>query len=346
LEELDQRLDKIAKKLGITKRDVLSVSQIDLDVAIKEKDISSDLTSEDSKEDKKDKITLGQDDKKQDQGLEEERQEQNKHTLDNIKSKQEIDLNKKIDDRYTLADVLGTASNAKLIVVNSNNIVDNKNTTRFSFIIEEADGTLREADMLNQVGGKDSNKNVYETNRDGSKVQNQTVKSSFGIDSQLVKNGILTVRIGQMGVVEVGYGEMDKTSHKDAFTQRLETDELYPTTARVREEFSRNKGEYKITEKIDEIKEHEEHGCDMTIDDADGDPYTGHDHSENAVKLILEDKDVGKKINDVFTESEIKERFELMKEKHPDKDFDELVEITKMELETDADYMHSIERKH
>ena len=47
---------------------------------------------------------------------------------------------------------------------------------------------------------------------------------------------------------------MDKTSHQDTFTQRLETNELYPTTSRVREEFSKAKGEYNISEKIDEIK--------------------------------------------------------------------------------------------
>lgn len=287
LEELDKKLEEASKILGVSKSSVLSMSYLELDQTIEMKDSFKPKKTED------DKIKIVPDEYDDDEEEQKQDQKQNKDILNNNAiSMEEIDLNKKIDDRYTLADLLGIDPNAKLIVVNSTQIEDNVNTTRFSFLIEEADGTLRYADMLHQIGGKDSDKTVYETNNTGSQVRSKSVESSFGIDSELVENGILTVRIGQMGTIEVGYGQMDKTYHKEAFTQRLETDELYPTTAKVREEFSKTKGEYNISKKIDEIKEHEKHGCNMTIEDADGNLYTGHNHIEDVVRLITEDPEV------------------------------------------------------
>lgn len=285
LEELDKKLEEAAKILGVSKSSVLSMSYLELDQTIEMKDSFKPKKTED------DKIKIVPDEYDDEEEEQKQEQEQNKDILNNNRL-EEIDLNTRIDDRFTLADVLGIDPNARLIVVGSNQIEDNVNTTRFSFLIEEADGTLRYADMLNQIGGKDSDKTAYETNNTGSEVRSKNVDSSFGIDSELVENAILTVRMGQMGTIEVGYGQMDKTSHKEAFTQRLETDELYPTTAKVREEFSKTKGEYNITKKIDEIKEHEKHGCNMTIEDTDGNPNTGHNHIEDALRRIKEDPNV------------------------------------------------------
>lgn len=164
--------------------------------------------------------------------------------------------------------------------------------------------------------------------------------TSFAINSERFKNSIITVRQGQMGTIEVGYGQMDKTEHRYAFTQRLETREMYPVTSRVREEFSKDKGEYNIDKKIDEIKEHEKHGCDnMTLSEADGDPYTGHSHSDEAAELILNDDKLGKIIDDVYTIDEVKERFEDKQRENPDYTFEELVEVTKSELAEEAEHM-------
>jgi len=340
LEEINRRLEKTARELDISKRDVLAMSQIDLDVAIKGKDVESGVRPEekDSK-----KIVLEKDEEERQEDA--ENRKQNKDALENIQSKQEINLDKKIDNRYTLADVLDVPAGSKLLVVHSNMVQNGENTTRFSPLLELPDGTITRIDCLTQVGGKDSDKNNYEVNRDGSSVEKQNIKSSYAISSPIVQNSILNIRYGQMGNVEVAYGQMDKTSHQDTFTQRLETNELYPTTSRVREEFSKAKGEYNISEKIDEIKKHEEHDCNMTLEDADGDPLTGHDHRDEAVDRILKDEEVGDSINEMFTKNEVKERYDAISEKFPDKEFDELVEITKSELATDAEFMHGLERK-
>lgn len=326
LSEIDKMLDEVSKILGIDKSEVLSLSQIELDKAIKNKD-SAGIDLSENKE----------------HILENKNQSmQNKDVLENLNSKQEIDLSKKFDDRYSLADKLGLNQSDHLVIVYSDAIINNKHTTRFTPVIKHANGEIEEATNLIQVGGKDSDKTVYETDRTGEKVEEKDVKSSFMVKGS---NEILTVRNGQMGTIEVGFGEMDKTSHRDAFTQRLETREMYPVTSKVREEFSERKGDRNVSDKIDEIEKHKKNGCnELSLDEADGNPYTGHFHSDEAVEIILADEEVGKKIEDCFTANEVKERFESMKEKNPDLDFDELIEVTKEELSTDADYMHEHNR--
>lgn len=329
LTELDNELNEISSLLGISKDEILTMSKIELDQIIKRK--------EDNSVDLSDNILPGLDD--------EEKEKQNEIALENIDSKQEIDLSKKIDDKYTLAEVLGLPTGSKLIVVYSDKIKNNTNSTRFSCIIQGTDGTLENADMLNQVGGKNSDKNIYETNRDGSKVDNKVVQSSYAINSPLIKNGILTFRIGQMGNIEVGYGQMDKTAHNDAFTQRLETREMYPVTNKVRNEFSKNKGTDNISDKMDEIKEHEKNGCsNLSLEEADGDQNTGHIHSDDIVERILSDDENGRTINEVFTPNEIKERFQTIQEKYPNNSIDKNVEIARNELLEDAEHFRNHSR--
>lgn len=182
LNELDEKLEMLSRELGISKEDVLSMSETDLDKTIGEKGDS--VLSLDDNDD-------------------EEQKTLNANALDNISSKQETDLNNKVDDRHTLADILGVPAGSKLIAVYSTAIVGNKNTTRFSFIIQNPDGTLEPADMLDQVGGKDSDKKIHETNRDGSEVEEVNVQSSYAIKSPIVPNAILTARVGSMGYIEL-----------------------------------------------------------------------------------------------------------------------------------------------
>lgn len=334
LEELDQELEEVARVLGVSKSDVLSMSQVELDAVIGEKDVDS-LSLEDNKKLSKEEQS--------------NRNDRNAEALQNMNTKQEINLDKKIDNKLTLAEVLGVPAGSVLCVVDTDKIQDSENTTRYSCVIKAPDGSIQMADMLKQVGGKNSSKDVYETNRDGSRVEKQVIQSSFEIDSPLVENGIINIRKGQMGVTEVSYGQMDRTSHNDVFAQKLETRETYPVTREVRNEFSGYKGIDNVSNKMDEIKEHENHGCkNMSLREADGNPDTGHIHglSENAAEIILADEHVGEKIDSIYTSNEVAERFERMCEKYPDKNFDEVIELTKSELSEEADHMHGMERSH
>lgn len=334
LEELDKELEEVARVLGVSKSDVLSMSQVELDTVIGEKDVDELFLNGDKE--------LSQEEKAN-------RDDSNLEALRNMNTRQEINLDRKIDNKLTLAEVLGVPAGSVLCVVDTDKIHDSGNSTRYSCVIRTPDGSMQKADMLKQVGGKDSSKNVYETNRDGSRVEKQVIQSSFEIDSPLVENGIINIRKGQMGVTEVSYGQMDRTSHNDVFAQKLETRETYPVTREVRNEFGQHKGLDNVSNKMDEIKEHEEHGCDnMTLREADGNPNTGHIHglSENAAEIILADERVGEKIDSIYTSNEVAERFDRMCEKYPDKNFDEVVELTKDELAEEAEHMHGVERSH
>lgn len=183
LEELDSQLERISKELGISKADILSMSEADLEQKVNDK--------------VGDKITL--DPEREDENA----INSNESALNNISTKQEIKLDNKVDDRHSLGDILGVNAGSKLIAVYSDSIQNNRNTTRFSFIIQNADGSLEPADMLEQVGGKDSDKSIYEVNRDGSKVERQNINSSYAIKSPIVRDGILTARIGSMGYIEL-----------------------------------------------------------------------------------------------------------------------------------------------
>ena len=324
-DELDKDLEKLAKELGISKYDIKDMPKIELDQKIGEM----------NKEQEQDKISL----QEEDNGFSQEQVKQNEDALDRIDSKEEIDMNKLIDDRHSLADVLDVQAGSKLIAVYSDKIVNNTNSTRFSFVIQKPDGTLAPADMLEQTGGTDSDKTVYETNRDGSNISKVNVKSSFKINSPLIKNGILNIRYGSMGYVEVNYGEMDPTDHKYAFTQKLETDRDYYTTKEVRDEFAgREDGVHNIEENLDEIKMHEKAGCnDLTLEEADGHMETGNFHDSAIVEIKAYDPN----IEEIFTDREIEERLHSMMENHPDESFDKVLNDTARDLSEDASHMRT-----
>ena len=334
LSQIEENVEKIAKHLGMKKEQVLAMSEVDLEQEVENK-------GEEEKEDEK--IVLEDDMEGQEQSKEEQR-EQNEETLNNISAKQEIDLNKRVDDLHTLGDILGVNSGAKLIVVYSEAIEDNENTTKFSFIIKNPDGSLENADMLNQVGGKQSDKNVYEVNRDGSNVEKKSVQSSYAINSPIVKNGLITARIGQMGYVEVGYGQIDKTSNKDAMTHELETNQTRYVKRDVQREFSERKGTDNIKENIKEIKEHEKHDCDeVTLREADGNEDTGHKHFEDSqmAEAVEKIKQEHPDVERAFTDEEIQERIEHLQENNEElqKDFEKAVMVAGEDLETDAYYI-------
>lgn len=327
-EEYDRKAEIIANKLGMNKKDIFSMSEVELESLVNEKDIGLTLSDDKNSELDNDEV-----------------KEKNKKALENIKGKQETSLDKKVDTKHTLGEILGVPTGSKLIAVGSDKIENNEISTRFSFVIEYPDGTIAPADMLNQIGGIHSDKNVYETNRDGSEVEKKNVQSSFAIDSPLVKNGSLNVRYDAMGTLAVNFAIIDKTSNKEAFGQRLETREVYRTERNVLREFGQSKGTDNISENLNEIRGHENFGCDnLTLAEADGDNNTGHNHSDEAASKIIASQDYGTLINDTFTLNEIKERFEDVCERYPETDFDKLVEITKDELAEDARHIPTPER--
>ena len=102
LNEFDNYLENIAKTLGVSKEDILSMSTVDLNQKVATKG----------------KIQLGLDEDDE----ENEQSSINANILNNISKKQEIDLNQKVDDDHTLAEILGVPAGSKLISVYSDRI--------------------------------------------------------------------------------------------------------------------------------------------------------------------------------------------------------------------------------
>lgn len=329
LNELDEKLERVTKHLGIPKNDILAISETSLEQKVGKKEEGQITLDEKNVE------------------TPEIQTKKNEEALNNINSKQEINMDKKVDDRHTLAEIMGVETGSKLIAVYSAAIADNKNTTRFSLIIQNADGSLQSADNLEQTGGKDSDKEVYEVNRDGSRVEKMDVKSSYKIDSPLVENALLNVRYGSMGYIEIDYGYNSKVAAKEALTEKLETDHDYYTTPEVRKEFSPKNAENgvrNIEDDLAEIKEHEEQGCsDLTLAEADGDPTTGHKHEDGNDTHITDNNhdDVIQEVlgygdNNIYTEAEVEDRLNKMSMDHPEESFEEVVERTKRDLDEDT----------
>ncbi len=252
----------------------------------------------------------------------EEKEQQNKLLLDFLNIKQEIPLDQKIDTKYTAAELLGEDSGSTLLV--------HDNGRSFDLFIKTADGELKSPENLERFRGTDSDVQTYEMNRDGSQVEKRQVQSTFEIKSPLVKNAIFNIRYGQMGKVEMSYGQKDKTDHLKAVTYTMEDPETHYVTREVRNEFDPKNGEYNISNKVDEIEEHND--CNLTLAEADGNLHTGHMHGEEAANIILADDEFVNETNDAFTHNDVAERFEHMREQNPSLDNDELIEITKEEL--------------
>ena len=330
LNETDKKLDSIAKELGISKKDIRSMSEIDLDQAIAEKE----------KEDKKGpKISL--DDKDHPEEDDKQKKENNETALRGA-SKQEINLDERVDDRYTLADIFGVPAGCKLLAVFSDNIENNKNTTRFSCIIQTADGKLMPADMLTQVGGKHSDKTIYDSNWDGSEVEKESVNSSYTINSPIIKNGIITIRYGSMGRAIVSYGRFDQTEHKVGVTQELRGREVFHRTERaVLDEFDVDKGIYHTSEQVDEIKGHPEDEFSdglINIKDINGRvDDTDHTHNEQVIQLIVSDEDVGQRIRDNYNDETIMQYLDKTIRENNGRDFESIIEMTKYALKADME---------
>ena len=94
LNEIKNDLEEISKIIGVKKEEIMQMTQIDLEQEIQQK----------IQEKEEPQIQLKEKDEKEEdvQRDEKEIKEQNKKSLEKIQSKQEIDLDKKIDNKNTL----------------------------------------------------------------------------------------------------------------------------------------------------------------------------------------------------------------------------------------------------
>lgn len=302
LNSLEDELEKLSEETLLSKDDIISL--------IKEKNAELDKISEATGDSKSEIqfisnindihkiIKKGENDKIE---LKDQRETSNKNNQDkpnrNIipNIKQETDLSQKVNDRFTLGDVLGVPSNGKLIAVYSSAVKDNKNTTKFTFLIQDKDGNLSPCDNLHLVGGNSPTNNVYASNYDGSNVKKEKVYSEYMITGPYKSEGyILTADIGTMGTVEFGLGQAPKTqgmnsSEAAPVTIPLKTTSTYYTKPETRESLLSYHSEYYAADnRAKEAKSHDD-TCKLTQEEVDGNKETGEQHlSAEEINLITE----------------------------------------------------------
>lgn len=280
----NERLKELARELGIDVEDIQKLAEIDAD---KELDKwHEELTNEEIEELQEEGIEPGDEEYRRyllDHGLSLTKEEVEK----GISTKTEIKTGQKVTDKDTMASLLNVEEKGyvKIAVIYSEKLQDNGNTTRFSFVGIKADGSAEKIDTLEQAYGNNPTKNVQTMNRDGSKIEKDKVNSIFRIKGKDEEQ--LAVNIGQMGTIEPKFVRTPRQDGEKAISIPIETQNIRPTTRETREFMNRSKNP-NIKNNADEIKQHQEVGCDnFTIRDIDDNEHNNsHEHIEMSPEYL------------------------------------------------------------
>ena len=228
-----------------------------------------------------------------------------------------------------MASVLGVQDKGyqKIAIIYSDKLKGNSNTTRFSFVGIKEDGSAEKIDSLEQGYGNTPSKTIYGLNRDGSQLEEQKASSIFKIKGK--KEAQLAVEIGAMGTIEPKFVRTPAQDNQKAISVPIETSQIKPTTREVRELMNERRN-VRVSEEIEKIENHKEHGCDvenLKLQDYDDNPNNNtHTHLEDEelekyANEALNDED----IENVFTKREVKEMIEKYLENG--KQIDEAIDL-------------------
>ena len=249
LNEIEQeRLEQVAKELGITVEEIKKISEID-----------SEKTVEDNEKENLEK----------DKNPDKEKKTLSKKQVESISTKQEIKTEQKVTDKDTMASLLNVQGKGyrKIAIVYSDKFKEAGNTTKFSFVGIKQDGSAEKIDTIEQAYGTNPTKNVHSVNRDGSKIEEEKVNSIFKIKGKTETQ--IAVDIGNMGTIEPSLVRTPAQDNEEAISIPIETSNIRPTTRETRELMNRNRNT-RVKEEIKKIKAHEELGCeDFSIKDID-----------------------------------------------------------------------------
>lgn len=266
LKEKHEELDRISATTGISREEIQSISSLE--------DIDKIL-----EKNKDDKIELKD---KKDSSPQNNNNQNDSTRKDNPNIKQETDLVQKVNERYTLGDVLGVPDDCKLVVVYSTAVKDNNSSTKYTFLIKDNEGNFKSCDNLELVGGITPDNDVYSSNYNGSDVQKTKVNSAYRVKSPLANEGfILTAKTGSIGTVDLGIGQAPKmqgTNEAPIVTTPLKTTNTYNIQAETKETLlSYKSSRYAADDRGKEASSHDDN-CKLTKEEVDGDTKTGEQH--------------------------------------------------------------------
>ena len=236
----NERLEELARELGIDVEDIQKLAEIDVDKE-KEVDKEDEQLEKNIEDEEKDVLT--------------------KKEVGKISTKTEIKTNQKVTDKDTIASLLNVESKGytKIAVVYSEKLQEIGNTTRFSFVGIKSDGSAEKIDTLEQAYGNNPTKNVQTMNRDGSKIEEDKVNSIFRIKGKDEEQ--LAVNIGQMGTIEPKFVRTPRQDGEKAISIPIETQDIRPTTRETREYMNRSRNT-SVDDNIKRVQEHQKLGCD------------------------------------------------------------------------------------
>ncbi len=293
------RLDAVAKVLGITTKDLKKIVEIDADKEIE---------------------------------TQEEREAGEEDEQESIPAKTEIDVNRKVTDSETMASLLKVQGKGyqKIQVIESGNLEEG-NSTRFSFVgikqVEKKDpktGKIRKQtvaekiDTLEQRYGQSPNKGIDSLNRDGSELEEEKMQSIYQIKGD--SESQVGIHIGLAGTIEVSYIRTPRQDNGKAISIPIETYSVGPTTREVKKFMDENLNP-DVGEEAKRIEKHREAGCDKINqgnidDDKKNDDHTHIEIDESyLVKLVDEILERYEELGETYNREDIKDKIKEMVEK-------------------------------
>lgn len=168
--------------------------------------------------------------------------------FDKVVNKQEIDPNAKVTQGETLADMIPEIKQKGIVKVGVVYSDHSKGQNgRFSFVGIDKDGQIQTIDSLQNTQGATTGQTITSINsRDGSVVEQEQVSGLVKIGGRSTANGqeeMLSVRVGQYGILEVDYVRADLSRDKDEryLSAPIETKNQRPTTKEVRDVMDKNR---------------------------------------------------------------------------------------------------------
>lgn len=230
LNEINQeRLEQIAKALGIKVDDLKNVAEINTDKPISEKEP-------------------------------EEKEQISKKEIEKVSTKSEIDTSQKVTDQETMASLLHVEDRqyVKIAVVYSDKLNDNPNSTKFSFVGIKPDGSAEIIDTLEQRYGTTPTKSIYNINNDGTQIEEEQANSIFQIKGE--EESQVAVKFGPSGTIETKYVRTPRENNQTAISIPIENEYEWPTSRETREFMNENRNTRVDAERerIEKIGEHRE----------------------------------------------------------------------------------------
>lgn len=348
LNEMEQdRLDAIAKELGIKGEEIERIVEIDPEKEIEVK--------EERKEEEKES-----DSEKQEEA--QEKDVLSSEELESVTSKTEIDVNQKVTDSETMASLLKVQGKGyqKIQVVESSHLQEG-NSTRFSFVgIKQVERNGRKVevaekiDTLEQRYGQSPNKEVNSLNSDGSKLEEKRLQSIYQVKGD--NESQVGVNIGSAGNLEVSYIRTPRQDNAEAISIPIETRSVRPTTREVREFMNKNRNK-DLTEEAERIEQHREAGCeDINMRNIDDDEKNDDpNHKNHQVYIEISDEYLDQlvdmvferyeKLGETYNREDIKDKLkEAIEEKGQIPEKEELIKEVGTELEESAKGEHELPR--